>query len=168
MKLLFIALVTALVGLSAANRASTDIYPCPHSGTTRLAHLSTCSQFVQCVNGVAVEESCADGLFFDEESQKCTTAALANCNVEQTPCPKWTDPENLVFLTNGNSCNQYFMCYDGEPLALECASGLNFNSRTSQCDQVGCSVSLLTYTPTRGRFLMILLSSDFSLVLWVP
>lgn len=138
---LTVALAAALVGLTTANRILTDVYPCPHSGTTRLAHASSCSQFVQCVNGVAVEESCADGLFFGAERQQCTTPQLANCSVERKPCPAWTDPTDLVYLTNGRDCNNYFMCFDGEPTSMQCASGLTFNANTNQCDAKVCSVS---------------------------
>lgn len=136
-----IALVAALVGLSTANRVLTNVYPCPHSGTTRLAHASSCSQFVQCVNGVAVEEECADGLFFSAESQQCTTPQLANCGVERKPCPAWTDPADLVYLTDGRNCNNYFLCFDGQPQSMQCASGLTFNSNTNKCDAQQCSVS---------------------------
>lgn len=141
MKAFLIILVTALAGVSSGNQVSNSIYPCPHSGTTRLAHSFSCSQFVQCVNGVAVEEHCATGLFFSEVTQQCTTPRNANCSVEQTPCPKWTDPENLVFLTNGQNCNNYFMCFDGQPLSMNCDSGLSFSSNSSQCFFGQCSVS---------------------------
>lgn len=163
MKLLFATALVALVGLTTANRVFTNVYPCPHSGTTRLAHASSCSQFVQCVNGVAVEENCASGLFFSAETQQCTTAALANCQVEKKPCPTWTDPENLVFLTNGGNCNNYFLCFDGEPISMECASGYTFNSATNQCDSAQCSVRLgfiardwlLILTSTLGSSLVL-------------
>lgn len=141
MKLFLTTLVVALAGVASASHISRDVYPCPHSGTSRLAHLSSCSKFVQCVNGVAVEESCAEGLLFNAELQKCTWPSLASCNVERNPCPTWTDPENLVFLANGNNCNNYFMCFDGHPTSMSCANGLNFNRNSSQCDYAQCRVS---------------------------
>lgn len=89
-----------------------------------------------------MEEQCADGLLFDEAQQRCTTPALANCTVEHNPCPRWTDAEQLVFLTNGNNCSNYFMCFDGQPLTMQCASGLRFNRDTNQCDSSLCAVGL--------------------------
>lgn len=140
--LLSTTLLCSLIALSAATRVTQEIYPCPHSGTTRLPHSSSCDKFVQCVNGYAVEEDCAKGLFFSQERQMCTPEWQANCVVEQSPCPTWTDPENLVFLSNGMQCDRYFMCFNGKPIEMQCASGLTFNSRTNQCSQEACRVSL--------------------------
>lgn len=171
MKLFLTTLVVALAGVASATHLSRDVYPCPHSGTSRLAHLSSCSKFVQCVNGVAVEESCASGLFFNAELQQCTWASLANCNVERNPCPTWTDPENLVFLANGANCNNYFMCFDGHPLSMNCASGLSFNRNLDQCDYVQCFVSTIRDAdiPVCDRTIEAkpdVFSLDLTLVLW--
>lgn len=140
--LLPITLLCSLIVLSGSTRVTQEIYPCPHSGTTRLPHSSSCNKYVQCVNGFAVEEDCARGLFFSPDQQMCTPEWQANCVVEQSPCPTWTDPENLVFLSNGMQCSQYFMCYNGQPIVMQCASGLTFNSSTNQCSQESCRVSL--------------------------
>lgn len=163
---LFAILAIAAFGLTAANRITDNVYPCPHSGTTRLAHVSSCSKFVQCVNGFAVEEDCATGLFYSEEHQQCTTPELANCRVESSPCPRWTDPENLVFLSNGRDCQRYFLCYDAQPLQMECAPGLSFDARTNKCSADSCSVSQEKEGFVDQFIIMIIYSPDHLLVLW--
>lgn len=139
MKLLVVLTVVAasLAGVSAQaffpNRITTNVYPCPHSGATRLAHSWSCSKFVQCVNGFAAEKNCVRGLVFSEEHQQCMQPNEANCVVEDSPCPRWTDPEDIFYLTSAEGSN-YFMCLDGAPLSMQCASGYIFNRRELQCD----------------------------------
>lgn len=140
-----VALTFAAVALSGtatlAEPSSSNLYPCPHSGTTRLAHSWSCSKFVQCVNGVAVDRDCAQGLFFNAEEQRCMNRSDAQCEIENNPCPTWDDPEDLTYLTHASSCSQYFMCYGRTPLPFNCAAGLNFNALTNQCDTASCYVS---------------------------
>lgn len=169
MKHFSLALLAALVGLSAGSHVSSDVYPCPHSGVVRLAHASSCSKFVQCVNGFAVEEECAQGMFFSTEHQYCTEPVYAKCTVEQNPCPAWTDVERLVFLTNGRNCNNYFMCFDGKPLSFNCAPGFSFNANTNQCDQSQCAVSFAIqgFMHWQVRFnSLFIIFSDYPMVLW--
>lgn len=141
--IIVLTFVAAALGgfATLAEHGSTNLYPCPHSGTTRLAHSWSCSKFVQCVNGVAVERDCAQGLFFNADQQQCMNRYDAQCDIENNPCPTWDNPEDLTYLTHANNCNNYFMCYGGSPLSLQCAAGLNFNSITNQCDTYSCNVS---------------------------
>lgn len=137
--------------VQATERISTQVYPCPHTGATRLAHAWSCAKFVQCVNGVAVERDCGEGLFFSVTHQYCTTPSSAGCEVEQRLCPQWTETDDLVYLGDARNCNQYFMCFDGQPLALSCAPGLGFDHSTNQCSSDTCSVIKKTQTSRNSQ-----------------
>lgn len=118
---------------AASNRITKDVYPCPHSGATRLAHSWSCSKFVQCVNGHAVEKECVQGLLFSVDHQQCLHANKVNCTVEDSPCPRWTDPEDIFYLTSVNG-SKYFICQNGLPMPMQCANGFVFNRKELQCD----------------------------------
>lgn len=137
MKFLVLFLVALnLVGFSSqssSNRITTNVYPCPHSGLSRLAHSWSCSKFVQCVNGYAVERDCIRGTRFSEQYQKCTFPDYSDCGVEKSPCPRWTDPEDLIFLTNQHGA-VYYMCQNGEPMPMMCPINLFFNREKQVCD----------------------------------
>lgn len=138
-----LGLLVLYVTVTTANRITTNVYPCPDAGFSRIPHSWSCSKFVQCVNGAAVEQDCARGLFYSAEHEYCTNPTTANCDIDERPCPRWTEPDDLVVLGDGESCNQYYMCFDGEPTAFQCAPGLNFNGETNQCDSETCSVRTL-------------------------
>lgn len=130
-------LAFSLVSVSAQSpRITTNVYPCPQSRITRLAHSWSCSKFVQCVNGYATERDCAHGLLFNKEHQQCMHPRDANCIVEDSPCPRWTDLEDLIYLTT-ESGSKYFMCLNGEPIPMQCAEGFVFDRRKLQCDPEG-------------------------------
>lgn len=154
MKFLVLFLVAAsLVGFSSqssSNRITTNVYPCPNSGLSRMAHSWSCSKYVQCVNGYAIERDCAPGLFFVAElpHEECMTPGPVwqNCVVEESPCPRWTDPEDVIYLTS-NHGPVYFMCLDGEPVGMMCAINYFFDRMERRCDAdhavvhvSGCSI----------------------------
>lgn len=164
MKLAALGIILALATIPAESRLSANVYPCPPSGALRLPHSWSCSSFVQCVNGIAVEQDCSEGLQYSADQGFCTTPESANCDVEQATCPRWTDPEDLTYVMDGRNCSQYFMCFNGDPLPLQCGPGLTFNELTKQCDTQTCSVSgsnLILKVILARTFLLDLIS-----VLW--
>lgn len=55
------------------------------------------------------------------------------------------DPNTLKFLPSATSCEQYFICMNGKPLQLHCASGSHWNNEMQFCDdpkRANCQVSL--------------------------
>lgn len=139
-QVLILALLAAMGGISHA-RSSRNVYPCPLFGETRLPHAWSCSRFIQCINVDAVEEHCAEGLHYNAETQQCMDPSRANCTVEDHPCPRWSDPEDMVYLSNPRSCDRFYLCFNGEAKPHQCADGLTFNLTTNQCQSSQCSVS---------------------------
>lgn len=151
MKLLILLGILAVMGgfSQIQARSSRNVYPCPLFGETRLPHSWSCSRYIQCINLVAVEEQCADGLHYNADTQQCMEPAQARCTVEDNPCPKWSDPEDMVYLSNPRSCDSYFLCFMGEAKPLACADGFVFNATTNQCDRSQCSVSVASAKHSR-------------------
>lgn len=119
---------------------------CPESGITRHADPSSCTQFHLCYNGVFLEMSCANGLFFSESEQVCLPPREANCTAPQTVCPTELEPGQFVFLSNGRTCDTFFWCANmGDSVGINvgtCAPGLLFNRATLMCDpNAQCQVS---------------------------
>ncbi|XP_036327549.1 probable chitinase 10 [Rhagoletis pomonella] len=54
--------------------------------------------------------------------------------VVRDQCPASDDPEQLVLLTNAQSCTDYFLCYHGHPIEMRCTDNLHFNIYTAKCD----------------------------------
>ncbi|KAH8380492.1 hypothetical protein KR009_011100 [Drosophila setifemur] len=51
-----------------------------------------------------------------------------------THCPQLDNQSRIVLKPNLNSCSDYYICYRGESLPMNCAASLHFNSRTGKCD----------------------------------
>lgn len=129
--------VTALVLLAAVlglTEASTVVYPCPIFGIARLPHAWSCGRFVQCVNGEALVQECTAGAHYNPDTEQCMDPWYANCRVEQSPCPKWSDPQDLWYLSHGTQCDKYFMCYNNEPREFSCAYGFVWNATVNKCE----------------------------------
>lgn len=135
MKWVLLAIVAfSLCALSGSAQQIT----CPESGITRHADPSSCSQFHLCYNGVFLEMSCANGLFFSESEKICLPPRDANCTVPQTVCPTELQPGQFVLLSNGRTCDTFFWCADmGGSVRTNvgsCAPGSLFDRATLLCD----------------------------------
>lgn len=59
-------------------------------------------------------------------------------------CPIDDDPSQVVLIPNNKSCSHYYICYHGNPVAMQCTNYLHFNPNTLRCDypeNVNCIVS---------------------------
>lgn len=133
-----------LVCLVGALEARSAVYPCPIFGLGRLAHSWSCSSYVQCVNGDAVEVGCAPGLHFNAQIEECIEPARAACTVEDNPCPVHTDSLDMVYLTDAQNCENYYLCYDNQPQRFQCAPGYLWDPVRQFCNidyRVNCAVS---------------------------
>ncbi|XP_055620282.1 probable endochitinase [Toxorhynchites rutilus septentrionalis] len=61
-----------------------------------------------------------------------TTTIASNSNAKEF-C-KTADPNVLNFLPSTTNCEQYFICMNGEPFQLQCASGSHWNDQRQFCD----------------------------------
>ncbi|XP_061399102.1 protein obstructor-E-like [Musca vetustissima] len=49
-------------------------------------------------------------------------------------CPPSDDPNQIVLISNSNSCSDYYVCYHGNAIAMHCMDHLHFNVATGKCD----------------------------------
>ncbi|XP_073837994.1 peritrophin-1-like [Musca autumnalis] len=49
-------------------------------------------------------------------------------------CPPNDDPNQIVLISNSNSCSDYYVCYHGNAIAMHCMDHLHFNVATGKCD----------------------------------
>lgn len=112
-----------------------------------------CDRYYECKDGVIIDQTCPDGLVFDESSNqfaKCSFPFSIDCTdrqLLQTPkstprCPRqngyFPDPDPKV-------CDRFYFCVDGVANAITCPASLVFDPNRGQCafgDQVkrkGCS-----------------------------
>ncbi|XP_055905126.1 protein obstructor-E isoform X2 [Eupeodes corollae] len=108
-----------------------------------------CDAYIECIDGVAEEKLCPDGLLFNQRSEHegdCTYAPFSSCIEPRTRLqpaqPSDECPRQFGFYRIGDAsqCGQYKNCAHGVASLTKCPEGLAFNSDTYQCDwpdQVG-------------------------------
>jgi Chitin binding Peritrophin-A domain len=107
---------------------------CPSLGLSTLAHQSSCSKYVVCLNGQAIQRECFAGLHWNSVAQQCMSPDQAQCTVADVPrCPSFVQNNTLNFLPSQNSCSKFFVCFNGEPLPRECAAGLHWDPMMDSC-----------------------------------
>ncbi|XP_075161036.1 uncharacterized protein LOC142233855 [Haematobia irritans] len=92
----------------------------------------------------------------EEEEEETSKATTASSSVATTPaptssidfpgdiidmppivrdaCPITDDPNQIVLITNSNSCSDYYVCYHGHAIGMHCMDHLHFNAATGKCD----------------------------------
>ncbi|KAI4467480.1 chitin binding peritrophin-a [Holotrichia oblita] len=116
-----------------------------------------CGIFYKCAHGVPVAMACPAGLYFNTNTDQCDYPENVNCdrtagtdeeedeieeeNSKETitgsgpigTCPEVTGDVD-VLLPDGENCGIFYKCANGVPVAMNCPAGLNFNTKTDQCD----------------------------------
>ncbi|TDG42830.1 hypothetical protein AWZ03_010739 [Drosophila navojoa] len=54
--------------------------------------------------------------------------------VVKPSCPITDDPTQVIFMPNNDSCTDYYLCYHGHAMQMQCTNQLHFNAKTGQCD----------------------------------
>lgn len=103
---------------------------CSDNAFKWLPHLTDCSRYTICRDGIAFERSCAPGLLFNFNFGHCTIPREAYCLFS---CPKTADGD-LVFLPKFQDCSEYFICNQGHAVHRNCANGLVFDVKKNWCD----------------------------------
>ncbi|KAM7354274.1 obstructor-B [Cochliomyia hominivorax] len=109
-----------------------------------------CDKYYACVDGVATEKLCADGMVFNDYSpndEKCDLPYNIDCSKRpklQTPQPSQHCPRKNGYFGHEKPgiCDKFYYCVDGQFNMITCPSGLVFNPKTGICtwpDEVGVS-----------------------------
>lgn len=78
---------------------------------------------------------------------------LTTKTAELLTCPE--GDEQIIFLPSKNSCEDYFFCFNGVPLAMQCADNLQFNAKKGKCDfkeNVKCTAGRPRCTQAMNKF----------------
>ncbi|XP_050418453.1 chondroitin proteoglycan-2 [Patella vulgata] len=106
-------------------------------------HSTDCNKFLQCSNGVLVEQTCASGLHWSVQDSRCEQPADAGCTTSSETCT------NEEFRPHSTDCTKYLQCSNGVLVEQTCASGLHWSVQDSRCEQpadAGCTTSSETCT----------------------
>ncbi|XP_023319940.1 protein obstructor-E [Eurytemora carolleeae] len=135
----------------AASQEYDYILECPEEDGF-FADTLQCDKYYECVDGVATEKLCADGLVFDESSKKfaiCKLPAGNDCKdrpEQQEPIPSENCPRQNGYYPDPDPavCDSFFFCTEGKANPLTCSSGLVFDPSLGSCGwkdavkRVGC------------------------------
>ncbi|CAK1548352.1 unnamed protein product [Leptosia nina] len=117
---------------------------CPHQfGYFKVGDSKNCGTFKNCVNGVAYEFNCPEGLAFSSETYRCEWPDLVpDCDVEAFlgfRCPEVRvskelgPPAGYRFYRSSDDCQKYFICIDGRPRRLACGGYTAFDDLSESC-----------------------------------
>jgi len=127
-----------------------------------------CEKYFICYSGRPFEVRCAPGVHWNAADEQCDFPENANCTIaprEQPPPPQQPHeieckyPDAIYFETHPNSCNDYFVCSNGQSTLLRCGSEFVWDSNKEWCDfseNVRCDSGL-----GEGNAVPILAGKDF-------
>lgn len=106
-------------------------------------HEEACDMYWECLeDGTAEERYCPEGETFDYEYLVCWDEGICwvDAPEDNSECP--IDSNELIFLP-GETCENYYICNNGEPIPMTCAKGMHFSMEKQYCDtpvRAGCDV----------------------------
>lgn len=131
---MFFIVLIVLAALAITSSFASD-FRCPEEkGVQLFPHEESCSKYIMCFGGLALERSCAPDLHWSAKGEYCTTKAQAECDIENSLCPEVDDPNNIIFIPSQADCERYYLCHNGEKKPLQCAPDFHFNPNGNFCD----------------------------------
>jgi len=105
----------------------------------------SCTQFIRCINNVASQHACQNGLQFNTVTSQCDLPANVGCTVAST-CPPNIPPGQMVTFRSDTDCSVFFTCISGQttpPTQSQCNAALHFDPVRQQCvfpNQTDCQI----------------------------
>ncbi|ENN70443.1 hypothetical protein YQE_12947, partial [Dendroctonus ponderosae] len=151
---------TPLVPPPAVIRPDNQMPPKSCEPGQYMADPNNCNAFYRCVGGELTKQYCAGGLHWNKNRLICDWPTSAKCkelqysatskpsttqNTKSTPHHFASTPTTPLshYSENGcetgayyphESCDQFYVCYNGHLIAQACAPGLNWDSEKGMCD----------------------------------
>ncbi|XP_066591907.1 DNA-directed RNA polymerase II subunit RPB1-like [Prorops nasuta] len=104
---------------------------------------TSCSNYVNCWDDTAIEQTCPNGLLFNDLTGFCDFDYNVNCGSRPAPTPKpplQPDskycPELNGRYRSSSNCSEFYVCLVGKPIKFSCPRGLVYNDELSVCDFV--------------------------------
>lgn len=104
---------------------------CPPRGLHKVPHPYSCSKYILCFDGVAVERLCSPGLYWNSELFRCVRRNDSDCLLPSA-CPTYNDPDDIIFIP-GYNCTSYSICHNGKPVEFDCGEGFHFEPILNRC-----------------------------------
>lgn len=110
-----------------------------------------CNSYLTCLGGLAFEQFCQDGLFFDQVKRQCDYPENVNCspsgggggggsgpieNPEMKPHPECAaaGPGTNLMLKHETDCNKFYKCDGNMAVTMKCPKDLHWNDAAKHCD----------------------------------
>ncbi|XP_053987300.1 uncharacterized protein LOC128880836 [Hylaeus volcanicus] len=101
----------------------------------------SCANYLNCWDGVVIEQTCPDGLLFNAITLVCDYDYNVNCGDRPLPTPKppIANGSELCPDPNGRyrsatNCSEFYVCVFGRPVKFSCPRGLVYNDLLNVCD----------------------------------
>ncbi|XP_076626723.1 uncharacterized protein LOC143344495 [Colletes latitarsis] len=118
----------------------------------------SCVNYLNCWDGVVIEQSCPDGLLFNAVNLVCDYDYNVNCGGRPLPTPKPSLPTGSKLCPESNgryrsatNCSEFYVCVFGRPVKFGCPRGLVYNDLLGVCDyqyNVDCKGAATPAPPT--------------------
>ncbi|XP_050457095.1 uncharacterized protein LOC126854422 [Cataglyphis hispanica] len=106
-------------------------YPSPKS----------CANYLNCWDDVVIEQTCPDGLLFNDIAGYCDFAFNVNCGDRPPATPKPPLPPGSKQCPDPNgryrsstNCSEFYVCVAGRPTKFSCLRSLVYNDILNVCD----------------------------------
>lgn len=126
--------VILLIALSYSSVNGSTFLQCDPISVEWHPHPESCELFILCFWGETLVRSCAPGLHFNRNTTQCMIPELAGCNIGSVVyCATPDDPFALDFKAHPVDCSKYYLCFNGDPIARECAPNFWWDINNEWC-----------------------------------
>ncbi|XP_014604341.1 PREDICTED: probable chitinase 3 [Polistes canadensis] len=103
----------------------------------------SCANYLNCWDDTVVEQTCPNGLLFNDFSNVCDFDYNVNCGSRPLPTPKPPLPPGSKFCPDpygryrsSMNCSEFYVCLASKPIKFGCPQGLVYNDELGVCDYV--------------------------------
>ena len=96
-----------------------------------------------CLDGDISTGRCEEWEYFDSELKHCVEKDQFDCQI--VPGPECPDSFGISFIPSSESCEEYYLCVNGDPHTMNCRAGLHWNQDKVACDYPQSANCLVTF-----------------------
>ncbi|OAD52428.1 putative chitinase 3 [Eufriesea mexicana] len=101
----------------------------------------SCANYLNCWDDMVTEQTCPDGLLFNDVTLVCDYDYNVNCGNRPLPTPKPPLPDGSKLCPEPNgryrsatNCSEFYVCVYRKPIKFGCPRGLVYNDILGVCD----------------------------------
>ncbi|KAM7356074.1 uncharacterized protein ACRADG_001928 [Cochliomyia hominivorax] len=125
---------------------------CPKRQMLNVTLSKTCDKYILCYYGQSYLRKCDNNQQFNRETKKCDFAQNVDCVDDR--CSIHPVEKELIYMASTKSCENYYVCFQGQAKMLTCAEGLQFSTKCNCCDKaenVGCMIDVFDATQESNK-----------------